>query len=97
MKKILIISRHEIILASLLNHLYNNGFDALGARRDAEAVSFIKSFKPDLVILAGDFEFVEQEELMAQLNECQPNTFIFSYRGGVKDLMERVNYYFKKH
>jgi PleD family two-component response regulator len=91
MKKILLISRHEIILASLLNHLYENGFDSIGAIRDAEAVSFLQKFKPDLVILGGAFEGDEKEKLTAQLIDCQKDVKIISYRGGVKNLMEMVN------
>jgi DNA-binding response OmpR family regulator len=91
MKKILLISRHEIILASQLNYLYEQGFDSIGALRDAEAVSFLKSFKPDLVILSGRFEETERTALMAQLIDCQPNLLIIHYQGGVKNLLETVN------
>jgi glutamate formiminotransferase / formiminotetrahydrofolate cyclodeaminase len=90
MKKILLISRHEIILASLLNHLYENDFDSIGALRDAEAVSFLKSFKPDLIILGGRFEDAKRTELVAQLIDCQPNVKIIDYQGGVKNLLETV-------
>jgi glutamate formiminotransferase / formiminotetrahydrofolate cyclodeaminase len=95
MKKILLISRHEIILASLLNHLYENDFDSIGALRDAEAVSFLKSFKPDLVILGGRFEDVERAELMTQLIDNQPNVKVISYQGGAKNLLETVNSAFR--
>lgn len=95
MKKILLISRHEIILASLLNHLYENDFDSIGALRDAEAVSFLKSFKPDLVILGGTFTPIEKEALIAQLIDYQSDVSIISYQGGVKNLMETVNKAFK--
>jgi DNA-binding response OmpR family regulator len=91
MKKILIISRHEIILASQLNHLYENGFDSIGALRDAEAVSFLKKFKPDLVILSGTFTEIEQTELIEQLRNCQQDVLITTYKGGVKHLLETVN------
>lgn len=91
MKKILLVSRHEIILASLLNHLYEQGFDSIGALRDAEAVAFIKTFKPDLVILGGAFEAAEKEKLIAQLLDYQPNIRLVSYQGGVKNLLETVN------
>jgi DNA-binding response OmpR family regulator len=91
MKKILLISRHEIILASLLNHLYENGFDSIGALRDAEALSFLKNFKPDLVILGGSFTETEQTELMKQLISCQQDVLITTYKGGVKNLLETVN------
>jgi DNA-binding response OmpR family regulator len=91
MKKILIISRHEIILASQLNHLYENGFDSIGALRDAEAVFFLKSFKPDLVILGGQFTEMEQTELIEQLRNCQQDVLITTYKGGVKHLLETVN------
>jgi PleD family two-component response regulator len=95
MKKILLISRHEIILASLLNHLYEKGFDSIGALRDAEAASFLESFKPDLVILGGRFEDAERAELMMQLIDNQPNVQIISYQGGVKNLLETVNMAFQ--
>ncbi len=91
MKKVLIISRHTIILASLLNHLYEQGFDALGAVRDAEAVSFLKTFKPHLVILAGHFEDAEQLLLIEQLIDCQQDVRIIEYAGGVKNLLNTVN------
>jgi DNA-binding response OmpR family regulator len=95
MKKILVISRHEIILASLLNHLYDNDFDSIGALRDAEATAFLQRFKPDLVILAGHFEDAERQHLMEQLMEhlldFVPNPPIISYKGGVKNLLETVN------
>ena len=91
MKKILLISRHEIILASLLNHLYEQGFDSIGALRDAEAVAFLKTFKPDLVILGGAFEAIEKENLTTQLLDYQSDIRVVSYRGGVKNLLEMVN------
>ena len=91
MKKILLISRHEIILASLLNHLYEQGFDSIGALRDAEAVAFLKTFKPNLVILGGVFETIEKENLIAQLLDYQSDIHIISYQGGVKKLLETVN------
>ena len=91
MKRILLISRHEIILASLLNHLYEQGFDSIGALRDAEAVAFLKSFKPNLVILSGAFETTEKDNLMAQLLDYQHDIRIVSYQGGVKKLLETVN------
>ena len=97
MKKILIISRHEIILASLLNLLYENGFDAMGALRDAEALSFLKSFKPDAVILAGDFDQAELQRLMTQLIGNQLDLPVLVYRGGAKGLLEKVNNYFNQH
>ena len=91
MKKILLISRHEIILASLLNHLYEQGFDSIGALRDAEAVAFLKSFKPDLVILGGAFDAVEKDILTAQLIDYQLDIRVISYQGGVKNLLGTVN------
>jgi AmiR/NasT family two-component response regulator len=91
MKKILVISRHEIILASLLNHLYENDFDSIGALRDAEAVAFLQHFKPDLVILAGHFEDAERQNLTEQLMCFTPNPPIVSHKGGVKNLLETVN------
>ena len=97
MKKILLVSRHEIILASLLNHLYENGFDAMGALRDAEALSFLKSFKPDAVILAGDFDQAELQRLMTQLIGNQLDLPVLVYRGGAKGLLEKVNKYFNQH
>ena len=96
MKKILLVSRHEIILASLLNHLYEQGFDSIGALRDAEAVSFLKSFKPDLVILGGAFDATEKEALTAQLIDYQTDIRIVSFQGGVKNLLETVNKQFQK-
>jgi AmiR/NasT family two-component response regulator len=95
MKKILVISRHEIILASLLNHLYENDFDSIGALRDAEAVAFLQRFKPDLIILAGHFEDAERHNLMEQLTCFTPNPPIISYKGGVKNLLEVVNHALK--
>jgi AmiR/NasT family two-component response regulator len=91
MTKILVVSRHTILLASALNHLYENGFDAIGALRDAEAVAFLKSFKPDLVVLSGQFEESEQRELMEQLIDCQEDIKIISFSGGVKTLLPMVN------
>jgi DNA-binding response OmpR family regulator len=90
MKKILLVSRHEIILASLLNHLYEHGFDSIGALRDAEAVAFLRSFKPDLVILGGYFEDEEKVNLKRQLIDCQPTIKIIDYAGGVKNLLTTV-------
>jgi two-component SAPR family response regulator len=90
MKKILIISRHSIILASALNHLYENGFDSIGAMRNEEAVSFLKNFKPDLVILGGVFEEIEKKELMEQLIDCQTDVAIIPFASGVKNLLPMV-------
>jgi AmiR/NasT family two-component response regulator len=91
MTKILVVSRHTILLASALNHLYENGFDAIGALRDAEAVAFLKSSQPDLVVLSGHFEETEQKDLRAQLIDCQEDVRIISFSGGVKNLLPMVN------
>ncbi|MDZ7877416.1 MAG: hypothetical protein U5L45_07095 [Saprospiraceae bacterium] len=91
MKKILIISRHEIILASLLNQLYEHNFDSMGALRDAEALSFLQSFNPDLVVLAGAFTESEQLSLMEQLLDSQPAIAIISFKGSAKKIVEAVN------
>jgi DNA-binding response OmpR family regulator len=91
MKKILVISRHEIILASVLNQLYEHNFDSIGAVRDAEAVSFLRSFKPDLVVLAGAHTETERLSLMEQLIDSQSNIPIISFQGGAKKIVEAVN------
>jgi chemotaxis response regulator CheB len=91
MKKILVISRHEIILASVLNQLYEHNFDSIGAIRDAEAVSFLRSFKPDLVVLAGAFTETERLSLMEQLMDGQLNIPIVSFQGSAKKIVETVN------
>lgn len=91
MKKVLVISRYEIVLASVLNRFYENGFDALGALRNAEALSFLKSFKPDFVVLSGAFELAEQEDLTAELIDYQPNLTIIVHRSGVNELMQKVD------
>jgi chemotaxis response regulator CheB len=91
MKKILVISRHEIILASLLNQLYEHNFDSIGALRDAEAVAFLQRFQPDLVVLAGSFTESEQQALMEQLMDNQPALAIISFRGSAKKIVEMVN------
>jgi DNA-binding response OmpR family regulator len=91
MKKILVISRHEIILASLLNQLYEHNFDSIGALRDAEALSFLRSFQPDLVVLAGVFTESEHLSLMEQLMDNQPVVEIISFQGSAKKIVEAVN------
>lgn len=91
MKRILLISRYEMILSSLLNQLFENGFDAMGALRDAEAVSFLKTFKPDLVILGGAFSETEKTHLMEQLIDTQSDVPIISYQGSAKNVLESVN------
>jgi DNA-binding response OmpR family regulator len=90
MKRILLISRNEMILSSLLNHLFEQGFDAMGALRDAEAVSFLKTFKPHLVVLAGAFTESEKTHLMEQLMDSS-DVPIIAYRGSAKNLSENVN------
>ena len=91
MKRILLISRYDLILSSLLNQLFEQGFDAMGALRDAEAVSFLKTFKPHLVILAGAFTASEKILLMEQLMDCPSDVPIISYQGSAKNLLENVN------
>lgn len=91
MKKILLISRYDLILSSLLNQLFEQGFDAMGALRDAEAVSFLKTFKPNLVVLGGAFSKTEKTHLMEQLIDTQSNVPIISYQGSAKNLLENVN------
>jgi PleD family two-component response regulator len=91
MKKILVISRHEIVLASVLNQLYEHDFDSIGALRDTEAVSFLRSFKPDLVVLAGIFTESERLSLMEQLLDNQASVSIISFQGSAKKIVESVN------
>jgi DNA-binding response OmpR family regulator len=91
MKKILVVSRHEIILASVLNQLYEHNFDSIGALRDTEALSFLRSFKPDLVVLAGVFAEIERLSLMEQLMDSQLNIPIIPFQGSAKKIVETVN------
>jgi DNA-binding response OmpR family regulator len=91
MKKILVISRHEIILASVLNQLYEHNFDAMGALRDTEALSFLRSFQPDLVVLAGAFAETERLSLMEQFMDSQLNIPIISFQGSAKKIVEAVS------
>jgi PleD family two-component response regulator len=96
MKKILVISRHEIILASVLNQLYENNFDSIGALRDAEALTFLHRFQPDLVVLAGVFTESERLSLTEQLLDNQANLEIISFQGSAKKIVEVVNAAFCK-
>lgn len=91
MKKILVISRHEIILASVLNQLYEHNFDSIGALRDAEAVTFLHSFQPDLVVLAGAFTESERLSLSEQLIDNQANVPVISFQGSAKKIVDVVN------
>ena len=91
MKKVLVVAHFELHLASALNFLYENNFDALGALRDGEAEKFLMAFKPDVLIFLNHSDETKQNVLTKIVHDLGLSCAILQHKGGVNGLLETIN------
>ena len=90
MKRILVIGRHTLGLASVLNRLYENDFDSIGAVTDAEALRVFERFQPDAVLIIGDVEVASKALFHAVFTEKNAFLPVIEHIGGVSGIVEKI-------
>jgi DNA-binding response OmpR family regulator len=85
MKKIIVLSPSEMVLAGYLNALYEAGFDSVGARSEAEFLKTYEWFKPDLVVLGNGVE----QAILQFLQDNFSQIPIIEHKKGVKGLADK--------
>ena len=86
MKRILVIAKHELQLASVLNYLYESGFDSIGARQNDEALRFFDEHDPHIVIISNSVDDESSFFLKQHFLKTKPNLTILELSGGVSEL-----------
>jgi hypothetical protein len=85
MKKIIVLSTSELVLASLLNALYEAGCDSVGARSEAELLKTYDWFKPDLIVIGNGVE----TSTIQFLHDHFPQIPTVEHKKGVNGLIEK--------
>ena len=86
MKRVLVIARHELQLASVLNYLYESGFDSIGALQNDEALRFFDELDPHVVIISSTIDDDSSRFLKQYFHKIKPNMTIIELSGGVSAL-----------
>ena len=93
-KRILVIGRHELQLASVLNFLYESGFDSIGALQNDETLRFFDEHDPHIVIIVNPVDDESSNFFKQHFLKIKPNLTILELSGGVsalKLLVEKIN------
>ncbi len=92
MSKILLIEDDQFLSSLLKNRLQKDGFEVILARDGEEAINFLKSFKPDLILLdiilpkKSGFELLEEIHSNPQLSGGGVPVIIISNLGQPEDV-----------
>ena len=86
MKRVLVIAAQELQLASVLNFLYESGFDSIGARQNDEALRFFDVHDPHIVIVSSAVDAESSHFLKQHFLKIKPNLTIIELSGGVSAL-----------
>ncbi len=85
-KRVLVISRHELQLASILNFLYESGFDSIGVLQNDEALRFFDEHDPDIIIISSTVDEASSVFLKQHFLHLKPHLTILELSGGVSAL-----------
>ena len=86
MKRILVIAKHGLQLASVLNFLYESGFDSIGALQKDEALRFFDIHDPHIVIISSSIDDETNHFLKQHFLKIKPNLTILELSGGLSAL-----------
>lgn len=86
MKRVLVIAKHELQLASVLNFLYESGFDSIGARQNDEALLFFDEHDPHILIISSSVDDESSRFLKHHFLKIKPSLTILELSGGISAL-----------
>lgn len=84
--RVLVIGRSELHLASLLNFLYESGFDSIGARHNEEAFRFFDEHEPHIVIITNHVDEVSRDLFKKEFIKKNKTLTFFELSGGISAL-----------
>ncbi len=73
---LLVIGRHGGMLASVLEMLHTNGYDATGCTTDAQAIEMFNTLLPDAVVIGGGVEASSRALFHNQFSHTKPDAVI---------------------
>ena len=85
-ERVLVIGRYELQLASVLNFLYESGFDSIGALQNEEAFRFFEEHDPHIVIVSNNVDEASQSVFKKIFIEKKPTLTFFELSGGISAL-----------
>ena len=85
-KRVLVIGRQELQLTSILNALYESGFDSIGVIQNDEALRFFDEHDPHIVIIINNIDDESSRFLKQHFLNIKPMTTILELSGGVSAL-----------
>ena len=85
-KRILVISRQELQLASVLNFLYESHFDSIGVLQNDEALRFFDEHDPHIFIISSTVDNESKQFLKQHFLKIKPNLIVLELSGGVSAL-----------
>ncbi len=93
-KRVLVIGRQELQLASVLNFLYESNFDSIGVLQNDEALRFFDEHDPHIIIINSTVDDESKQFLKQYFQKIKPNLTVLELSGGVsalKSLLEEAN------
>lgn len=84
--RVLVIGRSELHLASLLNFLYESGYDSIGALKDEEAFHFFDEHDPHIVIITNHVDDTSRNSFKKKFIEKKQTLTILELSGGISAL-----------
>ena len=93
-KRALVIAKQELLLASVLNFLYESGFDSIGALNSDEALRFFEEHDPHIVVISNYGDDASNVVFKKYFLNIKPSLTILEYSGGIsalKLLIENIN------
>ncbi len=84
--RVLVIGRYELQLASLLNFLYEAGYDSIGALKNEEALHFFDEHDPHIVIMTNHVDEMSRITFKKIFIEKKETLTIFDLDGGISAL-----------
>ena len=85
-KRVLVIGRQELQLASVLNYLYESGFDSIDVLQNDEALHFFDEHDPHILIISNTVDDESSHFLKQHFQKIKPNLNILELSGGVSAL-----------
>lgn len=84
--RVLVIGRSELHLASLLNFLYESGYDSMGARHNEEAFRLFEEHNPHIVIITNHVDEASQDLFRKEFIKKNKTLTFLMLSGGISAL-----------
>ena len=85
-KKVLVVGRNELNLASVINFLYESGYDSIGVLQKQDALRFFEEHEPHILIFSNLSDEALKIELKNIFYKKNPTLTFFEHFGGISAL-----------